>query len=60
MGFEQSPPLQWSKLTTALPSIGLAAILLPVITTNRYIFIDSFTVSQAQMLASLEKLKAIK
>ncbi|KAM3080830.1 hypothetical protein ACMFMG_004784 [Clarireedia jacksonii] len=51
----------WS--TTTLPSIGLAvknAMLLPTETANKYIFIDSFTVSQAQILASLEKLTATK
>lgn len=51
----------WS--TTTLPSIGLAvknALLLPAETANKYIFIDSFTISQAQILASLEKLTATK
>lgn len=49
----------WS--TTKLGSIGLAvknALLLPDQTANRYIFIDSFTVSQAQVLAALEKATA--
>jgi len=45
----------WS--TTTMATIGLAvknAMLAPE-TANKYIFIDSFTVSQNQVLASLEK-----
>jgi hypothetical protein len=51
----------WS--TTTLSSIGLAvknAMLLPAETANKYIFVDSFTVSQAQILASLEKITATR
>lgn len=47
---------KWS--TTTLPRIGLAvknAMLIPEKTANKYMFIDSFTVSQNQILASLEK-----
>jgi len=46
----------WS--TTTLATIGLAvknAMLIPEETANKYMFIDSFTVSQNQVLASLEK-----
>jgi len=46
----------WS--TTTLSSIGLAvknAMLIPEKTANKYLFIDSFTISQNQVLASLEK-----
>ncbi|KAL9042583.1 MAG: hypothetical protein Q9214_003734, partial [Letrouitia sp. 1 TL-2023] len=46
----------WS--TTTMPTIGLAvknALLIPEKTANRYLFIDSFTVSQNQVLASFEK-----
>jgi hypothetical protein len=49
----------WS--TTPLPSIGLAvknAVLLPEKMANRYFFINSFTVSQNQILAALEKATA--
>lgn len=46
----------WS--TTTLAIIGLAvknAMIVPEKTANQYIFIDSFTVSQNQVLAALEK-----
>ena len=46
----------WS--TTTLGSIGLAvknALLVPEKTANKYLFIDSFTVSQNQILESFEK-----
>lgn len=46
----------WS--TTTMPTIGLAvknSLLIPDKTANQYIFIDSFTVSQSQVLASFEK-----
>lgn len=46
----------WS--TSTLATIGLAvknAMLIPEKTANKYMFIDSFTVSQNQVLASLEK-----
>jgi len=46
----------WS--TSTLATIGLAvknAMLIPEKTANKYLFIDSFTVSQIQVLASLEK-----
>lgn len=46
----------WS--TTTLTTIGLAvknAMLIPEETANRYLYIDSFTVSQNQVVASLEK-----
>jgi len=46
----------WS--TSKLGTIGLAvknAMLIPEKTANKYLFIDSFTVSQSQVLASLEK-----
>lgn len=46
----------WS--TTILTTVGLAvknAMLIPEKTANKYMFIDSFTVSQNQVLASLEK-----
>jgi hypothetical protein len=46
----------WS--TTTFGSIGLAvknAMLIPEKTANKYMFINSFTVSQNQVLASLEK-----
>ena len=46
----------WS--TTTMPTIGLAvknSLLVPDKTANQYIFIDSFTVSQSQVLASFEK-----
>jgi hypothetical protein len=45
----------WS--TTTFATIGLAvknAMLIPE-TANKYMFIDSFTISQNQVLASLEK-----
>ena len=51
----------WS--TTRLASIGLAvknAMLIPDQTANRYLFIDSFTVSQNQVLAAFEKATADK
>ena len=51
----------WS--TTKLSSIGLAvknAMLLPDKTANKYLFIDSFTVSQRQVLASFEKVTGRK
>lgn len=47
---------KWS--TTTMHTIGLAvknALLIPEETANRYLFIDSFTVSQNQVLASFEK-----
>ena len=47
---------KWS--TTTLTTTGLAvknAMLIPEKTANKYMFIDSFTVSQNQVLASLEK-----
>ncbi len=46
----------WS--TTTRSSIGLAVkntILIPDKTANKYVYIDSFTVSQNQVLASCEK-----
>ena len=46
----------WS--TTTLNTIGLAvknAMLIPEKTANTYLYIDSFTVSQNQVVASLEK-----
>jgi uncharacterized protein YjiS (DUF1127 family) len=46
----------WS--TTTRPTIGLAvknAMLIPEKTANRYLYIDSFTVSQNQVVASLER-----
>ena len=46
----------WS--TTTLATIGLAvknAMMIPEKTANKYLFIDSFTVSQNQVLASFEK-----
>ena len=46
----------WS--TTTMPTIGLAvknSLLVLDKTANQYIFIDSFTVSQSQVLASFEK-----
>jgi hypothetical protein len=46
----------WS--TTTLDTIGLAvknAMLIPEKTANKYLYIDSFTVSQNQVLAALEK-----
>lgn len=46
----------WS--TTTLDTIGLAvknSLLVPDQTANRYVFIDSFTVSQNDVVASLEK-----
>lgn len=46
----------WS--TTKLGSIGMAvknAMLIPEKTANKYMFIDSFTVSQNDVLAALEK-----
>ena len=46
----------WS--TSTLATIGLAvknAMLIPEKTANKYMFIDSFTVSQNQVLASFEK-----
>ncbi|PYH91860.1 isoflavone reductase family protein-like protein [Aspergillus ellipticus CBS 707.79] len=52
---------RWS--TTTLSSIGLAvknALLIPEKTANRYLFINSFTVSQSQVLASLEQLTGSK
>lgn len=45
----------WS--TSTLRTIGLAvknALLIPDKTANKYLFIDSFTVSQRQVVASLE------
>lgn len=51
----------WS--TSTLATIGLAvknALLIPEKTANRYLFIDSFTVSQNQVLASLEKATGAK
>ncbi|KAL8795405.1 MAG: hypothetical protein Q9195_002146 [Heterodermia aff. obscurata] len=47
----------WS--TTKLGSIGLAvknAMLIPEKTAKKYMFIDSFTVSQRDVLASFERL----
>ena len=52
---------KWS--TTKLDSIGLAvknAMLIPEKTANKYIFVDSFTVSQSDVLASLERLTSQK
>ncbi len=46
----------WS--TSTLTTIGLAvknAMLIPEKTTNKHMYIDSFTVSQNQVLASFEK-----
>ena len=46
----------WS--TSTLSAIGLAvknAMLIPEKTANRYMYIDSFTVSQNQVLGSFEK-----
>ena len=46
----------WS--TTTFGTIGLAvknAMLIPEKTANKYMFIDSFTVSQNEVLASFEK-----
>ena len=46
----------WS--TTTLTTTGLAvknAMLIPEKTANKYMFIDSFTVSQNQVLESVEK-----
>lgn len=46
----------WS--TTTLTTIGLAvknAMFIPEKTANKYMFIDSFTISQNQVLASFEK-----
>jgi hypothetical protein len=47
---------KWS--TTAFGSIGLAvknAMLIPDKTANKYLYVDSWTLSQNQILASLEK-----
>ena len=44
--------------TTTMPTIALAvknAMLVPEKTANQYLYIDSFTVSLNQILASLEK-----
>lgn len=44
--------------TTTLSTIGLAvknALLMPEQTVNNYLYIDSFTVSQKQILAAFEK-----
>lgn len=52
---------RWS--TTTMHSIGLAvknALLVPEATVNRYLFIDSFTVSQNEVLASFEKATGTK
>lgn len=52
---------KWS--TTTLARIGLAvknAMLIPEKTANKYIFIDSFTVSQKDVLAAFEKATAKK
>ena len=46
----------WS--TTALSAVGLAvknALLLPNETANKYLYIESLTVSQSEVVASLEK-----
>jgi hypothetical protein len=46
----------WS--TTTCSTIGIAvknALLIPEQTANTYLYIDTFTVSQNQVLASLEK-----
>jgi hypothetical protein len=51
----------WS--TTTLPSIGLAvknSLLVPEKTSNRYIFISSFTLKQNDLLKTLEKLTGSK
>jgi hypothetical protein len=51
----------WS--TTTMPSIGLAvanALKKPEATKNRYVFVDSFTVSQNEVLHTLEKLQGKK
>jgi hypothetical protein len=51
----------WS--TTTLTSIGLAvknAMLIPEKTANKYLFINSFTVSQSQILGSLERISGTK
>ena len=65
MGFDQqarkatifgSGDNKWS--TTTLASIGLAvknALLLPDEAANKYLYVDSFTVSQNQILATFEK-----
>ena len=47
---------RWS--TSTLSTIGLAvknAMLVPEKTANKYVYIDSFTVSQNQVLAALQK-----
>lgn len=51
----------WS--TSKLRTIGLAvknALLIPDQTANRYLFIDSFTVSQRQVVAALENAEGEK
>ena len=51
----------WS--TSTLATIGQAvknALLIPEQTANKYLFIDSFTVSQNQVLASFEKATGTK
>ena len=51
----------WS--TTKQATIGLAvknAMLLPDKTANTYLYIDTFTVSQNQVLASFEKAMGVK
>lgn len=51
----------WS--TSTLATIGLAvknAMLVPEKTANKYMFIDSFTVSQNQVVAALEKATGAK
>ena len=65
MGFDQqanrasifgSGNAKWSS--TTLATIGLAvknALLLPDETANKYLYIDSFTISQNQILAAFEK-----
>ena len=52
---------KWS--TTTLASIGLAvknALLIPEKTANKYLYVDSFTLSQNEILASLEKATGAK
>lgn len=49
--------------TTTLATISEAvanAMLIPEKTANKYLFIDSFTVTQNQVLASLEKANGVK
>ena len=48
--------IRWS--TTTMPTIGLAiknSFLTPEKTANQYLFVDSFTVTSMEVMASLEK-----